>query len=143
MARISQYGFTSRTSLLLILSSLFAVCTAQKCSCYTTNSSAPYTSQTYQHYTFLDFRSLTPTSRTYAGSNEPAKVKSDQDQGLEQTTDPYFNSSAFTDVWQIQNWMQNASATDFTVSTFDTVNSAQNLYICQCLVPPLFSPEKD
>ena len=116
---------------LLILSPLLATAeltTTQDCTCFTTNSSTPYTSQLYTHYQFFDFRKFGRTSSSdYI--NQSAWVTPSQDLGTESPTDSYFSSSAFKNIWDIQTWTTTPKKADLAASTEKVVNSARNIYI--------------
>ncbi|KIV77449.1 hypothetical protein PV11_09243 [Exophiala sideris] len=72
----------------------------------------------FENYRFLDFRSLSNYT-----TSEPAQITSRQDSGDQAVTSPYFNSSAFEDVFQILSGVKNPD------SHPPMVYSAQNAYI--------------
>ena len=100
---------------------------ASTCDCYATNSTSNGGSKaTYTNYTFIDFRSL---SGDGALSSAPPAVNDTQTNGSGNITSTYFNSSTFSSVFALQNWVKLPAGGN--VSSVELVNSPQNVYICK------------
>lgn len=91
-----------------------------ECDCYTVSGPDP---GYFQYYRFWDFRNVTTNAAGDDFRGPPPLITASQNQGGENTTSSYFNTTNFQADWSIQNGVARPN------SPVPAVNSAQNIFI--------------
>ena len=94
---------------------------APGCECFLVSGPDP---GYFQYHRFWDFRNIS-SQAVGSNFNPPALIIASENQGGQDTTSAYFNTSEFLADWSIQNTVLSPTA------AVPSVNSAQNVYIAK------------